>query len=606
MTFRRLKTAALFATIAMASSNASACWLTDWLYGRPAAPYAAGYAPVVSGYSPYTSNMLPLTTTSYTSSYAPLTSTPYVAPVQTSGVFQAQRPAYPVNNPSVYTGMPVAPVGTNLQTAYSLPLTSPQLRGPLGGLSSTLGTNSTFGTGTNSSYLGAANVYPNSSYYRSNYSAAQVGIANQSIPVGTPPSALPATNVAPLFPNAPRPSIGGGLSRFFGSLFGTNYRSSYYRAPITYYRPVTTVDPTIGTTVTVQQPCTSTVQQLQRTPYSSLQMSQPIVGSPNLSSPSCGAGCGVTPYAGNTAIGQSGFTYDPATSYPQGNVGQVGAVGASPGQFTTPIPSTAPQYGNSYPNYQTPAGAAPLTGTPLSPQSQSDLAPVEQPSLNSFPRGETSFRSEPSSGFNSPGINNPAFQPTPANDSIPGSSYPGNLNGEQPSNPEPEKSYWQLQDAADSTAMIRSNGRYQNTRPSFENRSLTSNNQPTGESRNTGPSTTFTGIQPIRAFEDSSRSVQPVQRLAPEPPPLPARSQFRQLDPQSNQSSASATPSEKHEDQYGGDSFRSRYEGSSASFRRSVPVREAAARTPRTSGISQPMTFPPNEAKRDNTWTKSQ
>ncbi len=395
-----------------------------WCWNRqPAVPYVVGYAPYsyvaptgyAAGYAPVA--------TPYTASYAPVNSVPQptamvppattvAPPVLSSGAYQAQRPTY-YDNPSVYTGLPV----TGGYTAARIPMVS-NYRGTVSG-------------GGN---LSATNQYPNtfsSGTYASGYAAAQVPTTSAPVtapglplsvatPTGVPATAIPATQVSPLFP--PTPPRQSALSSFYGSWFGTNYRSSYYRTPITYYRPVTTVDPVSGTTVTVQQPCTLTVQQLQRTPYSGLQ--GPSTGyaqpAPGVSTPGCGNGCGVAP-APNV--------YQPPVG---GSIGQVSA-NAVPGQYAVPIPSTAPPtiapptntpnagygQGNYFPN------TSPLTGAPQgagSVQGSGDSAPLDQPAL-----------------MNRPPINGNFQDDVESNDSV---------------TPKPEP-YWQLQDAEDSTAMIR-------------------------------------------------------------------------------------------------------------------------------------------------------
>lgn len=544
MLFRHLTIASLFLALAAAStSSADACCLTDWLYGRQASPYAAGYAPVYSaGYAP----VAPVSfARPYAAAYAPVTSSattlPAVSPLLSSGAYQAQRPAY-YNNPSVYIGAQTAyagsqaayagaQVGTNLQTAYSVPMTStPQL---LRGTQPLLG-------GLGSSQYGAANVYPNSSYYRSNYAAAQVGL---------PATALPAAGVAPLFPRAPITPVRSGLSRFFGSLFGTNYQSSYYRAPITYYRPVTSVDPMLGTTVTVQQPCTSTVQQLQRTPYNSFQPNTFQLGAPApmQAAPGCGSPACSTP-----TYGQAGPAYQP-NSFGQGSaIGQASAIGVSPGQFTVPIPSTATppasygQSGYGQGGYQGQPNTAPLTGSPTSPRSQSDLSPVDPPSLNGYQqRSETSFRDS------SPSYDPPARSAEPAVE------------------PNAQKSFWELQNGEDSTAMISPSQRYGAVRPNFKEREFEARYL---EARGKLKAPSFTGIRPIRALDEDEPS--PFRRELSRPktsptydaPQLPART----------------AP-------VGGYTTSAR-----------VPVREVAM-TRRAYSVSKPLA----PVKRDNTWSRA-
>ena len=419
MLLGRLKITSLLIVAALACNSAEACWLTDWLYGRSASPYAVGYAPYAvndgsyaANYTPYVAGYTP------TAGYASTTVLPLRSPVVTSGAFQVQRPSY-LENASVYTG---APVGANLQTAYSVPVTTPPLfrQNP-----------SLLGAGSTSSYFGASNTYPNypvpfAGSYAANY---------PSVSTGGPATTLSTTRVPTRFSNVPvsgvpvrsTPLFRGGLARFFGSLFGTNYRTSYYGAPVTYYRPATSVDPLTGTTVTVQQPCTSTIEQLQRTPYNSFQFTQP--STTPIGGPMPTAGCG-SPGLGFAPSGVS-----PATMLSSPNL--------APSQFAVPIPSTVMPpsgYGQS-PSHH----AAPLTGSPSAPQPQSDLSPMEQPSLNRVPvesnhessRYRQTDRVAPRSGYQyESGSSSPTKAPEPRTE---GKSLPG---------------YWDMQDADDSTAMI--------------------------------------------------------------------------------------------------------------------------------------------------------
>lgn len=360
------------ATIALASAPAEACCLTDWLFGRTASPYAVGYAPYSAGYTPYSVGYAPVG--------APqIVSAPVAAPVWSSGAYQAQRPAY-INNPSVYTGMPVT---GNVQTTYRVAAPAP------------------ITTTTPLAFRGQA--APITSYRPQLNSSIPGQPLTITTPTGTPPSAIPTTPVAPLFqPVAPRPV--GPIRGFFSRLFGTGYRTSYYRAPVTYYRPVTTVDPVTGSTVTVQRPCTSTIQQVQRTPITTFQSMQPAYGAPAAACP--------TPNYGYSQIAPSNLG---TANY---GIGQVGAVGTM-GQGATQIPSTmAPS------SYGTGGGynMTPLQGAP-SAAGNGDYAPMDQPRLES--------QSPPSNGN---GVGN------------------GNSNGSSESAP---SNYWQLQNAEDSTAMIR-------------------------------------------------------------------------------------------------------------------------------------------------------
>jgi hypothetical protein len=71
------------------------------------------------------------------------------------------------------------------------------------------------------------------------------------------------------------------------------YSTQLNRAPITYYRPVTSLDPATGTTVTRLQPCTSYELQAQRVPMLAMRPtlgSYPVTGRfPTLTAPAYGA-----------------------------------------------------------------------------------------------------------------------------------------------------------------------------------------------------------------------------------------------------------------------------------------------------------------------------
>ncbi len=72
-------------------------------------------------------------------------------------------------------------------------------------------------------------------------------------------SGYPNTSYSPILP--------AGLPQTnYGLLPTGGYASQYFRAPTTYYRPVTALDPNTGTTVTSLQPCASYQYQAQRVP----------------------------------------------------------------------------------------------------------------------------------------------------------------------------------------------------------------------------------------------------------------------------------------------------------------------------------------------------
>lgn len=83
----------------------------------------------------------------------------------------------------------------------------------------------------------------------------------------------------------PPPGYEGGL---FGKVWGNGYDTNVNNVPTTVYRPVQQIDPQTGQMVIVQQPCTTTTQQVQRTPYSTLQPAPVPAPQGYAGEPSCG------------------------------------------------------------------------------------------------------------------------------------------------------------------------------------------------------------------------------------------------------------------------------------------------------------------------------
>lgn len=373
-----------FATLAVTlaslhAGSAAQAGCLDWLFGRPST-YTAGYP-----YAPYAAQ--PYAAQPYTAQYAgvptAVSSTPiatYNTPMANAGVVQAQRPAYgsptystPVinsaplttvqsfNNPSVYSGLPVNSYPQST-TSYRLPINQTPAQVPIA--SALRG---------NAAPLPLTSVAPSSSY-TANYPSSVAPVTYNAVTYNAVPyNAVPSTQVLPL--NArPRWRFGSGLSRFFNSLLGrnTNYTTSYYTAPVTYYRPVTSVDPVTGTTVTVQRPCTSYAQQLQRVPYNSFLPANAGTVPIQTVTPDV---CSTLPLSGTP-----GSFAPPSTG-----IGQVGGQFPSDGYGVSPIPSTIPESGYS--------NTAPLTGaTPAVGGSQlggssgidpADAQNIPQPQLRS-------------------------------------------------------------------------------------------------------------------------------------------------------------------------------------------------------------------------------
>lgn len=363
----------LYALLVCATSapSASACCLTDWLYGRqptyaiaPAVPVTPGFAET-SAAAPYMAGYTPVMTAVPNTSFMPMTGVSAFA--QPSTVQQPAYGAVPLNNPSVFS-----------ETAFSS-----GYRGavPAGGF--------TYGTG---------NVYPNT------FASASPGTMT------TPATAYQANYGSsvqlPVTPTYVEPQQ-GGLSRFFNSMLGTGYRTSYYTAPITYYRPATMIDPVTGATVTVQQSCESTVEQVQRAPFTAFAPSQSFAQTaPAVAPYDMNPGSGVAPCSATAPCESAAGTYYgaspiPSTSFSDGYGTSTGNA-TSNGDLQPLSPPTLPP--NSafsgrlgYPNddasglstHLAPLNASPLTGSPYSGaptyqrEVQSDLEPLSAPSLQS-------------------------------------------------------------------------------------------------------------------------------------------------------------------------------------------------------------------------------
>lgn len=410
-----------------AAPSVNACCLTDWLYGKQPA-YVAGYTPVVgapvttitttpgittgapgvapppgyaANYPGYTAGYTPLMTAAPNSSVLPLNPSSIYAPSQP---YSLQRPAYgavPLDNPSVYTGMPTT--------------SSPVVAGYRGAVS------------TGSPYFGTGNVYPNSSY-TTNVAGVQPVTAYR-----------PATGYPPT--TGYRTPIRSGLSRFFNSLLGTGYRSSYYTAPITYYRPATTLDPVTGTTVTVQRACESTVQQLQRTPYTTFQglASQPAMVPSTTIDPcmntvdSCGVATsvapvtspyGASPYAASpytqsapidSYAAQPSWSGNPSASSIPSSIDSGGYGGVAQTSDLQPMAPPASTPSNLQPFDAQQQTLSPLTGSPYASEapSESQPSPSDQP-----PATQYRYSIEP------PAQNNrQAEEPSQTEDNYPNDAY---------------------------------------------------------------------------------------------------------------------------------------------------------------------------------------
>ncbi len=363
------------ASVLAVTPPVSAGCLCDWLFGRPpvyAAAYPPAYAaampvapvaaPAQVNYAPAQVNYAPAQ-----AAYQVPTSAPTVTSQMPATTYAAQMPAYGSTTPlpsgyagqysSLYGGAPAAPIAP-------APVTS---------------------------FYGTGNVYPPTNVTTS-YSAASPAVASPA--VAAPVAAAPVVAV---------PARRGLL----GWLFGQNYQTSYYAAPVTYYRPQTTVDPASGSTVTVQRPCTSYQYQVQRAPYYGL---QPAAATPAAAAP---PSCGVNGQPSYTQpappYSQPNQTFAPA---PQPSTNGAPLSNGTPGEGFVPQPTlppagtqssgmqaTPPTY-HSYPS----SPSAPLTGAPPSTIQSYSPATPSRPSQNGA--AEDQDNGAPSNNGNGSGSRN--------------------------------------------------------------------------------------------------------------------------------------------------------------------------------------------------------
>jgi hypothetical protein len=268
---------AIVATIAVSSvvaprQHAQAGPLCDWLFGRrtaayyppPAAvPYAAGYPQQVA--YPYQA-AYPYAAAYPGTLYPGTTAAPALTlPATANGAAALQMPAYSAGY-GTYAAIPAQPPGDQGYAMYTPPA----------------GTSYPPNVPTTSFY-GTGNVYPTyNTPYQAGYGAVAPATAVAPVTAYYPPVVNTNPSTVQTYPGTPAapPGLLGGISRFFGNVLGTGYSSSYYRAPVTYYRPVTTVDPTTGVPTTVQRPCSSYEYQLQRSPVTTFAPGAPAVTAP--------------------------------------------------------------------------------------------------------------------------------------------------------------------------------------------------------------------------------------------------------------------------------------------------------------------------------------
>jgi hypothetical protein len=183
----------------------------------------------------------------------------------------------------------------------------------------------------------------------------------------------PNTSYSPILP--------AGIPQAQVGLLPTGaYASQYYRAPTTYYRPVTSFDPRLGTTVTTLQPCTSYQYQAQRVPL-------------------------LVPETHSTAAYGS-YGVSPQNRFSPGMVANTNA--SASGQSTMSIPSGL---GSQY--------TAPVVQMPSSGVAMYSQAPVQLPQTqfmpqNPFPTGSHAINQQVSPVYGGVQYGQPMVQSNPS------------------------------------------------------------------------------------------------------------------------------------------------------------------------------------------------
>lgn len=218
-----------------------------------------------------------------------------------------------------------------------------------------------------------------------------------------------------------------------------DYRTSQYRAPVTYYRPMMTTDPNTGAQVIALAPCTSYEYQTQRIPtfgyngaigsYNTPPVIPPPPSMPTYTLPSGGVPLAaggpaavLPPTAGAYAMGYGGFpNANPLTTSPTYSSGY-GAYALQPPTLPQQPILTAPPSGN-YPTQ-------PLSSTPgyyggsTGGGSNGSYAPAYTPGLvapsaNPYPPSSPAFPTSPAPSAmpRDAGDTAPVLPPTPSTNS---------------------------------------------------------------------------------------------------------------------------------------------------------------------------------------------
>ena len=327
------------------------------------------------------------------------------------GHHRASGPAYPVGPP--------VPVGTAAGgTVANMPITGIPMTGAPGAAISVPGYSAGYGTGY-SAAMPATSV-PLNSVPLSGSAVGNYGVG------GYPPAGFPASGYAANYGNyygSRMPVIGPSGYGYAASQpngiaaataptimsYVPDYRTTQYRAPVTYYRPLMTTDPNTGAQVVALAPCSSYEYQTQRVPtfgYNGVLGSYstpPVVPAPP-SIPTYTLPSGGVPIAAGGATS----VLPPATnSYAMGY-----APSYSSPTYTAPTSST-PSYGSptySSPSYSSNYGAY----SPQQPGLTAPPASTYPTQPMSTPQGYYGSATGGSAGGSTGTYRTPTYTPVPS------------------------------------------------------------------------------------------------------------------------------------------------------------------------------------------------
>ncbi|MFM7074395.1 MAG: hypothetical protein ACKO38_21615 [Planctomycetota bacterium] len=191
-----------------------------------------------------------------------------------------------------------------------------------------------------------------------------------------------------------------------------SYRDQWIRVPVTYYRPVSVVDPTTGAVTSAMQPCTATAWQVQRVPVAGRSLftryqPAPVVGGTRLAAPAVvmpGA-APVQPGACGNALCQpaqaySGWTIPTAPSIVAAPVAPAPQTIVMPSPPSGAVPSVAPPTGSApraimdtRPSLQPGEGANSANYPPLVPVPNTDPSSASD-NGNTNANGTSEFRED--------------------------------------------------------------------------------------------------------------------------------------------------------------------------------------------------------------------